>query len=136
MRANEYPAHTIRIPGHDCLHHLKKRCVKDEPSAAGPQCRLLRKRVKWARSFARSLKELKRLRPPLKRETVLKICGDVFRENFTEMEEIKCDLIVKTPGNLNDCSHFHRKMCLLKLPPCPGRCTDYLRRDDEKEFFS
>lgn len=136
MRAKDYSSDTIRIPALDCLHYLKKRCLKELGSARPPECLLLKKRVKWARRLSRSLDELKRLRPPASRERVLKRCGDVFRENFLEMEAIKCELTSESPGNLGDCSHFHQKICLLILPDCPGRCTDYLRGPGDEEFVS
>lgn len=136
MSGKQSFAEPLKIPAFDCLHHLDKRCLKPGASFKKYQCRLLRKRIDSARGFARRIGELRNLSPPLTREALIQRCQTIFSENLARMEDLRCESSGNSPESMQDCRHYHRQCCLLRLPPCEGRCTDYLRAPNDDGFVS
>ncbi len=122
-----------RLGGQACSYFLRAHCTRTrspEESAAA-KCSLLEERRKVGSRTLDRLGRLQNLADPGDRDVARR---HLIQKNLEVISRLSCPNFVPTGNEGMICVHQHLVYCLRLLPPCPGRCEDYLpRRDFSKD---
>ncbi len=118
-----------RLSGEACTYFVRERCTRTKsPEESGEaKCALLEQRRKVGAQTLDRLERIKRLEDARDREVARR---HVIQKNLEAMTKLSCPGFVPAAGEGPVCLHQHLVYCLLLLPPCPGRCEDFLVRRD------
>jgi hypothetical protein len=121
-----------RLGGQACAYFLRGRCTRtySPEASAEAKCAMLEARRKVGAQTMDRLERLKRLADPDDREVARRL---VIQKNITAINRISCPVFVPARSEGPLCIHQHLVYCLLLLPPCQGRCEQFLRRRRESE---
>jgi hypothetical protein len=116
-----------RLAGDDCTHFQRGRCTRNGEAGrmSEARCNLLEARRRVGANTLDRLERLQRLADPADREVARRL---IINKNIEAITHLTCPGFVPAGGEGPLCLHQHLVYCLLELPPCDGRCRDFLRR--------
>ncbi|ADK84131.1 hypothetical protein Deba_0759 [Desulfarculus baarsii DSM 2075] len=120
------PAEVTAISGRACAYYLAGRCARTRSQAesAAAFCPMMQARGKLGAQTRDRLNRLDRLADPNDREVARR---HIMQKTAEAIGALKCpDFVPDVHGQI--CIHQHLIYCQLLLPPCPGRCEDFLPR--------
>lgn len=121
-----------RLGGQHCSYFMRGRCTRtiSPEESSRSRCGLLEERRRLGGKTMDRLERLQRLADPDDREVARR---HLIQKNMDAIARLSCPGLVPPPQGGLLCVHQHLVNCLLKLPDCPGRCEDFLRRRDFSE---
>lgn len=116
-----------RLGGQACAYYLRGHCTRTHSPEASAQarCPMMEARRKVGAQTLDRLERLKLLADPKDREVARR---KVIQKNLEAVNRISCPGFVPAHSEGPLCRHLHLVYCLLLLPPCEGRCEQFLRQ--------